>query len=184
MSSSSKKARLIKAAKSLIHQQGFGVTTLADISDVSGVPLGNIYYYFKTKEDLGAAVIEERRDSFTDLFAKLEHEKDPRTRLIDYIDAMNGHRQETAKHGCPVGSLCQELAKTHPSLAEKIDAVIQLQLEWASRQFELMGESKAQDYGMQMITTLHGASIVSNALKNETIMSQQAQRLQEWIRAM
>ena len=43
---------LLEAANKLVHQQGFNQTTLADIAKAAQVPLGNVYYYFKTKEDI------------------------------------------------------------------------------------------------------------------------------------
>ena len=46
---SSKRDRLILAARDLIHSQGVERTTLADVADASGVPFGKVYYYFKTK---------------------------------------------------------------------------------------------------------------------------------------
>ena len=54
-----KRIRLIEAAMILIHQQSFNLTTLADIAHKADVPLGNVYYYFKKKEDIGEAVIEK-----------------------------------------------------------------------------------------------------------------------------
>ena len=46
--------------KALIHKQGFNLTTLADIAQEANVPLGNVYYYFKTKESIAEAVIANR----------------------------------------------------------------------------------------------------------------------------
>jgi AcrR family transcriptional regulator len=62
-----KRLRLIEAANALISQHGFNQTTLADIARKSEVPLGNVYYYFKTKDELGSALIEHRADSYHDL---------------------------------------------------------------------------------------------------------------------
>ena len=53
-----KRERLVAAATELLHQQGIERTTLADIAKAADVPLGNVYYYFKTKDDVIAAVIE------------------------------------------------------------------------------------------------------------------------------
>jgi AcrR family transcriptional regulator len=47
-----KRARLIQTAAGLSYQRGFRETTLADIAEAARVPLGNVYYYFKTKEEL------------------------------------------------------------------------------------------------------------------------------------
>src|SRR5258706_1328892 len=44
----------------LSHQHGFGNTRLADIAKAAKVPPGNLYYYFKTKEEIGERS-EERR---------------------------------------------------------------------------------------------------------------------------
>src|SRR5215471_4044808 len=54
----SKRERLIAAACQAMYAQGVEKTTLADVAAAAGVPLGNVYYYFKTKNDLLQAVIE------------------------------------------------------------------------------------------------------------------------------
>src|ERR1700739_2362726 len=53
-----KRQRLIAAASQLLHQHGVEKTTLADIAQAADVPVGNVYYYFKTKDDIITAVIE------------------------------------------------------------------------------------------------------------------------------
>ena len=45
-----KRVRLTEAAETLFSQQGVHRTTLADIAQEAEVPLGNIYYHFRTKE--------------------------------------------------------------------------------------------------------------------------------------
>src|SRR5713226_6092365 len=55
-----KRSRLIQTAAKLAYRQGFRKTTLADIAEEAQVPLGNVYYYFKTKDELAAAVVELR----------------------------------------------------------------------------------------------------------------------------
>ena len=54
-----KRTRLVDTAAKLVHEQGFNRTTLADISRESGVLLGNVYYYFRTKEAIGEALIDK-----------------------------------------------------------------------------------------------------------------------------
>ena len=45
-----KRDRLVEAADKLIYEKTFHTTTLADIAKEADVPLGNVYYYFKTKD--------------------------------------------------------------------------------------------------------------------------------------
>src|SRR5258706_16123128 len=55
-----KRSRLLSAAVDLAYQNGFGATSLADIAREAEVPLGNVYYYFKTKDEIGEAIVELR----------------------------------------------------------------------------------------------------------------------------
>ena len=72
-----KRGRLVTAADKLFHEQGVSTTTLANIAQLADVPLGNVYYYFKSKESIVLAVIDYRRkliqqqfDERVRLFAK------------------------------------------------------------------------------------------------------------------
>ena len=55
-----KRERLVASAGDLLHRQGVAATTLAQVAEAADVPAGNVYYYFKTKDDLVRAVIEDR----------------------------------------------------------------------------------------------------------------------------
>ena len=52
-----KRDRLVEAATIMFYQHGVTCTTLADIAERAEVPLGNIYYHFRTKDALVEAVI-------------------------------------------------------------------------------------------------------------------------------
>ena len=47
-----KRGRLVAAAREVMYANGVNGTSLADIAAAAGVPLGNVYYYFRTKEAL------------------------------------------------------------------------------------------------------------------------------------
>jgi AcrR family transcriptional regulator len=53
-----KRDRLVAAASELLRQQSAEKTTLVDIARLADVPVGNVYYYFKTKEEIVETVIE------------------------------------------------------------------------------------------------------------------------------
>src|SRR5260370_7942720 len=53
-----KRSRLLSAAVGLAYRNGFGATSLADIAREAEVPLGNVYYYFKTKDEIGDPSVE------------------------------------------------------------------------------------------------------------------------------
>ena len=180
---SDKRERLLDAAKTLIHQHGFKQTTLADIAQESGVPLGNVYYYFKTKDDIAIAVIDEHVGYFRAATRELEQaEPDPRKRLMRYVKKVMSCPDEVASHGCPVGSLCQELAKEATPLARKADVVIKAQVDWAAEQFKALGKRDATDLGLELIAKLQGISLLANAMKDCEMVGRQVKRLEGWLR--
>jgi AcrR family transcriptional regulator len=181
---SDKRERLVVAAKDLIHRQGFGQTTLADIAAAAGVPLGNVYYYFKTKEEIGAAVVDQRLADFHALFRAWEEYPDPRTRLLALLDLLDSVQEAVASHGCPIGSLCQELDKGRSPLAEKADGVIKVQVAWATEQFRRLGRPNAAELALELVVGVHGASLVAHALRDPAVLAEKIRRMREWVVAV
>ena len=178
---SDKREKLVDAATDLIHGQGFSQTSLADISKISGVPLGNVYYYFKTKDDLLEAVVKKRSDQFGDMFhdwGKLPH---PKQRLLAFLDMADGIREILTEQGCPIGSLCQELAKENVPLATKAGNILKDILEWVSDQYEQMNRKDAEDLGMQFVASLQGGILLAGALNDSGILRKQLERLRHHI---
>src|SRR5918994_12237 len=55
---------VIEAATRLIHLKGYQNTTLDDVLSASGVGKGNFYHYFRSKEDLGYAILDRVVEAF------------------------------------------------------------------------------------------------------------------------
>src|SRR5260221_12683674 len=109
MNDTSKRDRLIEAAKIMFYQQGVTGTTLADIAQRAQIPLGNVYYHFRTKEALGEAVIQAHLQKLKPLFAQLDHQPDPRQRLLGLLAPERSSEHAPARYGFPNWSLLQEL---------------------------------------------------------------------------
>ena len=69
------------AARTLAYRHGLREASLADIARQAQVPLGNVYYYFKTKEEIGEAIVEERLADMKSLQRKLEELDHPEDRF-------------------------------------------------------------------------------------------------------
>jgi AcrR family transcriptional regulator len=179
---SNKREKLLAAARELIHQQGYRHTTLAEIAQRSEVPLGNVYYYFKTKDDLAAAVIKEHLESLTTQFKRWEAEiATPQARLTALLDYLESFKDMLAEAGCPIGSLCQELSKENGPLAEQAGSILTFQLDWVERQFAAMGHEDARDLAIEMVTNLQGISLLANSLNDAEMVTQQVTRLRGWL---
>src|SRR6202171_3243209 len=58
--------QILDAASRLIHLQGYHCTSLDDVLRESGVGKGNFYYHFKSKEELGYAIIDRLVGGFVE----------------------------------------------------------------------------------------------------------------------
>jgi TetR/AcrR family transcriptional regulator, transcriptional repressor for nem operon len=178
---SDKRERLLQASRELIHRQGFERTTLADISRASGVPLGNVYYHFRSKEAILDAVADRQSDDFRARIAQFEREPEPRARLQAFLDSVVEGRRAFAEHGCPVGSLSQELAKLPSGARDKVNQALILRAQWVSEQFRLMGRRDAQELGISLIASVQGVILMANALKDPEVIRRQVVQLKAWL---
>src|SRR5919109_1288834 len=140
-----KRERLVASAADLLHRQGVQGTTLAQIAEAADVPPGNVYYYFKTRDDLVRAVIEERADSIRALLGSFERRSTPRARLKGLARSWADVADLVAAHGCPLGSLSSELNKQDDGLACDAAQLFTLVIDWAEAQFKALGRRDAHD---------------------------------------
>src|SRR6267154_5970414 len=81
--------QILNAAARLIHVQGYQSTSLDDVLRESGVGKGNFYYYFKSKEDLGYAIIDRITQAFVERSlgpAFADTDADPVTQIHGFLD--------------------------------------------------------------------------------------------------
>src|SRR6201997_4590297 len=92
-----KRERLIAAACDLFYRQGIAGTTLADIAEAADVPVGNMYYYFKTKDDIVTAVVEARAEEIRSATAALQRRHgSPKARLKALVAMLAESRDRIA----------------------------------------------------------------------------------------
>jgi AcrR family transcriptional regulator len=176
-----KRERLIAAATETIYAAGVEKTTLADIAAAAGIPLGNVYYYFKTKDALVQAVVEAHLAEARAMLAAIDGAyPEPRERLKVLFGALAQQSDLIARYGCPHGSLCQELGK----LADGAPAAAELMrepVEWAERQFAAMGRPDARDLAVQVIARYQGTALLTSAFRDPGLMEAEARRVALWI---
>jgi TetR/AcrR family transcriptional regulator, transcriptional repressor for nem operon len=180
---SQKRRRLAAAATRVLHEQGVERTTLADIARQADVPVGNVYYYFKTKDELVQAALGEHRAQLDDLTAHLQQRfADPRDRLKALIGGWIDQRETAARHGCPTGTLAVELDKrADGTLDAEAGALIRRLLEWAADQFRALGLPDPDDLALTLVSGYQGMSLLANALRDPDIMTREGARLLHWI---
>jgi TetR/AcrR family transcriptional regulator, transcriptional repressor for nem operon len=176
-----KRQRLVEAARVVLHQQGIERTTLADIAQLADVPAGNVYYYFKTKDELVQAVVDAHAQDMRAMFESFERSRNPKARLKAFVRALTDQRETAARYGCPQGTLCSELDKRDDELASFAGQLMQIPIEWAEQQFRAMGRRDARDLAVALIASYQGISLLTNTLRDPELVTREARRLDRWI---
>ena len=178
-----KRERLVAAACARFHRQGVEATTLAEIADEADVPLGNVYYYFKAKDDIVAAVIAARCGEIQSVGALLEQRhRSPKARLKALVHMVADQRAMISRYGCPYGTLCAELVSRDNEHARELASdLMHALLGWTEEQFRTMGRHDARDLAIELVTMYQGSAAVASALGDADLFARQARRMQRWI---
>jgi AcrR family transcriptional regulator len=171
----------VESAKVLIHEQGVHRTTLADVAARADVPLGNVYYYFKSKDELIGAVLDCYKDEAAMLILGFERHRSPQARLKALVQNWADRGDTVARRGCPMGTLCAELDKIEGGRDREAAAVLALIIDWAEGQFRQLGRRDARDLAIALFAGIQGAALLANTFRDPTILTRQARHLERWI---
>jgi len=119
--------QILNAASRLIHVQGYQSTSLDDVLRESGLGKGNFYYYFKSKEELGYAIIDRIRRAFIERGlepAFADADADPVGQLHAFFDrVLDSQRQRNCVGGCAMGNLASELSDVHEGFRQQLAGI-------------------------------------------------------------
>ncbi len=176
--------RIIDAADNLFYRSGYNQTSFQDISDATGIPRGNFYYYFKTKDEILKAVVDSRLADLTSMLNQCDSEThDARERLLLFSNMLEHTSGDVIQSGCPFGTLSSELAKDDPLLHEKSRQVFVLLRDWIKQQFEASGSANADDLAMDLLAKLQGVTVMACTFKDIDYIKRSHQEIKDWINA-
>lgn len=183
MSDKTTREQIVEAADELFYRQGFEHTSFADIAHAVRISRGNFYYHFRSKDEILDATIERR---LADTRAMLDHweieGEGPADRIRSFINILIANRPDIERYGCPVGTLCTELAKiSHPARGEA-NELFTLFRVWLRRQFSLLGRKKDADLlAMHLLARTQGVATLAACLHDEKFLDQEVRQMHEWL---
>jgi TetR/AcrR family transcriptional regulator, transcriptional repressor for nem operon len=183
---SNKRDRLIDSASELFHQKGLHLTSLADIASHADIPIGNVYYYFKTKEELALATVARRKEQFAAAYAALnETFDDPRERLIGALEYFDKVRDAYTKYGCPIGRIVEDADTAKDNVAKAAMEIFSDFVGWAEKQFEQLGQAEqARHYAISLMAGIQGGTVMAKGMNNAAIISYEIARLKDWVESL
>jgi TetR/AcrR family transcriptional regulator, transcriptional repressor for nem operon len=177
--------RLISIASDLFHRKGFAGTSFEEIVRSSGVQRGNIYYYFKTKDEILEAVIETRLQEQRQTIARWCREiADPLLRLERFVEMVFGRASELAERGCPIGTLTSELGKGRGERKALARGPFDVYRGWAAEQFRALGFGPAasREHALDLLARCQGAAVLTHAYGDKRLLERQIASTRTWLR--
>jgi TetR/AcrR family transcriptional repressor of nem operon len=185
MSDKTTRDQIVEAADRLFYRQGYEHTSFSDIAGAVRISRGNFYYHFKTKDEILDAVIGARLANTRTMLERREIEgKDPEDRIRRFIYILIANRADIKRYGCPVGTLCGELAKLGHAAQAEANQLFTLFRAWLRRQFTQLGrEADADALAMHLLARSQGVATLANAFHDEKFIRQEVKEMCDWLRS-
>lgn len=175
--------RIIEAANTLFYRQGFNQTSFSEIADEAHLPRGNFYYYFKSKDDILNAVIEDRIKRLRIMLSEWTSQiSTPKDKLHRFLAMLMNSEADLIRYGCPIGSLSVELSKTQLTMQSRAKDMFDVFVTWLIPQFEALGHiADARKMALRLLAKAQGVSLISNAYADTTFLQTEIAELNNWI---
>lgn len=100
--------------------------------------------------------------------------KSAQDRVQLFIALLIGNQSKILSHGCPVGTLCMELAKLKHSGQGEANAILDLFREWLRNKFEEMGRSEGADaLALHLLARSQGVAVLAQSLRDKDFVRQE-----------
>ncbi|MEJ7811890.1 MAG: TetR family transcriptional regulator C-terminal domain-containing protein [Gemmatimonadaceae bacterium] len=185
-----RRSQIVDAATVLITRNGFQQTTVDEvIREARLCGKGHFYHYFKSKDELGYAVLHRQFERFAERGLAILREPmiEPLERLNLFVDAVVASQAERGcELGCPFGMLAAEMADAHEGFRRQIEDVFE---RWAAQIRALLWEARPRlDDGVDVarlarfiIATLEGAMLMSRVKRDIEVMEGIAADLKRFV---
>jgi len=188
-----KRNEILDVSYSLMLEKGYEGTGIQDITDKIKATKGCLYYHFKSKRDIAAAVIKEIiKPIFINNWGELYKADDTIDEIcciIDRIYAKNG--KNLAKNGCPVGNLMLELSTKDKILSKYINEIIELwgffiekALEKAMSAGIIKKDLNVKSTANFIIGSFEGCIMLSKSSNNQELLKDCFSNLKNYINAL
>ncbi len=130
---------MIKVVSEMFLLRGFACTSMDDVVKQSGVSKSNIYYHFKSKDELTLAVLEHYISTLQYLFREQSQVEDGQLlpRLEHYIERLiQDLAERECVGGCPLMSLMVEAGKTNEAVCVRLAQFFQQQKDQLTQLLE------------------------------------------------
>jgi TetR/AcrR family transcriptional repressor of nem operon len=172
----SNKEKLLADGLRLVHERGFGASSVRDITQAAGVPQGSFTNHFASKEAFGLEILERYRAmTSAAVRATLRNDRLPALdRLRAWIGGQLSYlRKDDMRRGCLYGNLSAEASEASDAIRFRVASVfaenqasVAYCLEAALKAGELAPKTDVQELAGVIVSSLQGAILVAKSQRS------------------
>jgi len=188
----STRGAIIEAATRLMHVGGYQNTSLDDVLRESGVGKGNFYYHFRSKEDLGFAILDQLVSRFVERTLEpcfSDPEAGRLSQVRCFLDrVLEAQRKSNCVGGCFMGNLACELSDVHEGFRARLATVF---TRWRARLTTALGEAQARGEVVEscrpetaaqfLVAGLEGGILLTKVSKDIAVLEQCVGELKRYL---
>lgn len=187
-----RRARIVEAATTVMARQGFRQTSIDDVIKEAGLcGKGHFYHYFRSKEELGSAVLRHQFERFAERGLTILRDPTacPFDRLSRFIDMIvESYECQGCGGATPCGPLATEMAEKHESFRQQVEMLFD---RWTAQLQAVLWEARPQlrdDVDIArlarfIVATIEGALFMSRVSRDggETVLEGIADDLKRFV---
>jgi TetR/AcrR family transcriptional repressor of nem operon len=188
----SKRDQIIQAAAQLVHIKGFHRTSVDDILVAADAGKGQFYYYFKSKDEVGLAIVDRAAAHIhSTMLERLANEQglEAIEWMLDYL--IRAARQTRCEGGCPLGNLAAEMSDHHEEFRVKLARVfeawrvmVERTLRAAQRRGEIAPDVEAEEVAFLVLSTIEGGILLAKVEHDVRVMERSFEGLKRCLRRL
>ena len=186
---------ILNKAFELIYMYGYQATSVDKIIETTDVTKGAFFYHFKSKDEMGLAMIREIvAPRLRALLIDPLYNSSPN--VIDTINntitrAMDGFNDYDVRHGCPINNLVQELSPINESFRLSLQKILE---EWNLKLADLIEEGKEQGQirgdvnsktaALFIVVSYEGMRGIGKVYQNHTLYASYVEQLNQYLNSL
>ncbi len=163
------KTKILDLAESLTQTKGFNGFSYIDLANEIGIKTSSIHYYFKTKDDLAAALVKRIHENHSEGFQAMEAGHDTADARLKAVIAYFQNYIADEKF-CLCGMMAAELQSVSPRVAKLVQAYFRDFQAWLKRQFEYAGKEDADRLAIGFLSGLEGSLLLGRLNGNSDVI--------------
>ena len=186
------RSRLVLTAMQLFWEKGYNSTSIADVLQTAKVNSGSLYYFFPSKTDLLAAVLDLYHEGIGPMLLEPAWAgvEDPIERIFALLARYRKSLADTdCFYGCPIGSLALELHEPDPAVRERlarnfdawIEAVAECLLQAKSR---LPADLNRRELAQFVLTTMEGGVMQARTFRDIDYFDAAVRQLRHYFKGL